>query len=578
MNSKKWGFSFALSIAVFTGAHATAHASTDDVMVMYKNEAGKKLATQQASEIDENLENMQAVTGTYSKEALKSLAASKNIEVVHTNDVKLQASDTSVSLYPDFLTRKVLWNMDMINVKEAWKLGYFGSGIKIGIIDSEIVNRSELSIKESKSFLSDEGEPDTAEHGTFVAGIINAKSTATSDVVGIAPASELYSLNVLNKDGASINDIISALDYAIDKKLDILNISLGIKEEDLLEEGESLADNPLTIAIKKAQDAGIIIVAASGNNGTSVELPAAYDNVIAVGSVDSSKNRSTFSNAGKEVTVVAPGTNIESLDYTGGTKFKSGTSFATPHIVAMIALLENQFPKVTNTQIIDYLKEMAVPLSSENSPLSYGSGLIYYPMSGVFQSTVVKPTPTPVVVKPTPKPAVVVKTLTDEEKYVKANKTKIATIIKKMTNKKTINYKTEFGPIYTVYNALTTKQKATVQAYRKKQGITVISATASSTRVKATNLKTINTKKTSTVTFSSTMKLSTLKPTYFSFNKAGKLNTNFTVTKTSSGKKMTIKSKKTLAKGTYYLYIDTTNFRTTKNKKVKPFVIKYTVK
>ncbi|GEK34372.1 S8 family peptidase [Kurthia sibirica] len=583
MGYRKWGMAVVLSMVIVASTSFTVEAAKadKDVIVFYKNEVGKKLATSQAQSSVKNLAQLDAVASNYSTVALERLKASKNIDVVYQGKAKLHAMST-LNPFPALLSKVPLWNIKMINVQEAWKQGYTGKNVKIGIIDSEISARSELKIVGGKSFISSDGVKDYADHGTFVAGIINAKPASNSNVMGIAPSAELYSLSVLETDGASIEYIVAALNYAIEQKLDVLNISLGITEKDLLEDGSSLENNPLTIAIKKAQEAGITIVAATGNNGSKlVDLPAAYDGVIAVGSVDEDKSLSAFSNYGLKDAVVAPGRSIESLNYLGGFKTNSGTSFSTPHVVGMLAILKEQFPLENSLQLQQRLKKMTHSLGDS---FFFGNGLIYYPKGGQFESQLIEnPQSKPDVIEVEPKPPVIkpsvpVRKLSPAEKFVKNNKTKITAIIKKMNAKKTVKFNTEFAPLYTVYKELTTKQQATIQKYRKNHGVTVISSTTKSARIKATNLTSIQSKKTSTITFSTAIKASSIKKSNFTANHVGKQSMDFSFEPSKNGKSVKMKTKKKLVKGSYVIYIDTAKFRTTKNKAVKPYVIKYTVK
>lgn len=87
--------------------------------------------------------------------------------------------------------------------------------------------------------------------------------------------------------------------------------------------------------IDKAEQAGIIVVAAVGNDGTAINYPAGYDSVIGVGAVDGNKIVSESSQRNESVFVTAPGENVLSLSKDGGTALISGTSAATPHVTAI---------------------------------------------------------------------------------------------------------------------------------------------------------------------------------------------------------------------------------------------------
>jgi subtilisin family serine protease len=132
-------------------------------------------------------------------------------------------------------------------------------------------------------------------------------------VVGIAPAVRLWGLKVLNEQGSgSTENLIKAVDWVIAKKAElggnwIMNFSLGAARGSQLE----------AEAFARGVNAGIIIVAASGNESTEttvapVLFPAAYNGIITVGAIDSKSTIATFSNQGPEMDVVAPGVDVMS--------------------------------------------------------------------------------------------------------------------------------------------------------------------------------------------------------------------------------------------------------------------------
>lgn len=167
---------------------------------------------------------------------------------------------------------------------------------------------------------------------------------------------------------------------------------------------------------------------------------------------------------------------------------------------------------------------------------------------------------------------------TASEKFVRVNNTKIKSIIANINNGKTVNYLTEFTPLFTVKSSLTSKQKTAMNSYKIKLGVTVISSSVSSSKIKATNLTTLKTKKTSKITFSTKLKKATVNSKAISIYKNGEKFKNFTFTTSKDGSYMTLKTTKALTKGTYNVAVDTSNIRTIANGKVKPFIVQYKVK
>ncbi len=195
-------------------------------------------------------------------------------------------------------------------------------------------------------------------HGTHVSGTLCGRD------IGIAPyvPIRLYVVKVLDEFATGdISTLIMGLQWAIENQIDIINMSIAFRD-----------DNPaVRLAIQKAHEAGVIMIAAAGNHsnweddggtgeggageggageggagddGTTgnpypVMYPAAYPEVIAVGAVDIFENITEFSNTGLEVDVLAPGTDIISTDVGGGYGLCSGTSMATPHVTGAVSMM-----------------------------------------------------------------------------------------------------------------------------------------------------------------------------------------------------------------------------------------------
>jgi hypothetical protein len=129
-----------------------------------------------------------------------------------------------------------------------------------------------------------------------------------------------------------VNALIKGIEWACEKECHIISLSLGMKQP----------SRDLEEAIKRASDQGVLIIAAGSNGGirryNNIAYPAAYSNVICVGSHSCSRHASSFSSEGKELEFLAPGENIFSLE-AGGTGYVavSGTSMATPAAAAVVA-------------------------------------------------------------------------------------------------------------------------------------------------------------------------------------------------------------------------------------------------
>ena len=200
------------------------------------------------------------------------------------------------------------------------------------------------------NFITDSGDPmDDNDHGTHVAGTIGAVANNGNGIVGVNHQVRLMGLKFLNGSGSgSTSDAIKAIDYAIAHGADVINASWGGG-------GSSQA---LTDAIQRADDAGILFVAAAGNssanNDNSPHYPSSYTvaNVLAVAATDRNDELASFSNFGmSSVDLGAPGAAILSTVPNNDYSSFNGTSMATPHVAGVAALLLAQNSSVTAEQL-----------------------------------------------------------------------------------------------------------------------------------------------------------------------------------------------------------------------------------
>lgn len=267
------------------------------------------------------------------------------------------------------------WGLNAIMAQQAWKKAK-GEGIKVAILDTGIdLTHPDLkdNIKAAIDFSgSPYGATDRKGHGTHVAGIIAGIDNGTG-MVGVAPHAELYIAKVLGDNGGgSFEAIVKGIDWAISQGVDLINMSLGCGVEPPVEMHE---------AIKRAYAAGIMLIAATGNENRSVGWPAMYDEVLAVSAMDVTYDRASFSNFGIKNEVIAPGVNIYSTYPVGAYAELSGTSMATPIIAGSVALylslLKKQgAPKPTVEQVHAAVVQAVVDLGIDGKDDLFGAGLI----------------------------------------------------------------------------------------------------------------------------------------------------------------------------------------------------------
>lgn len=231
-------------------------------------------------------------------------------------------------------------------------------------------------------------------HGTFVSGVAAAVGNNGLGITGIAWKVKIMPLRVLDEyGGGNTGNVIKAIDYAIANRADIINLSFV---------GDSY-DIYLEQALQRAYAAGIVIVAAAGNedfNGHVVDLdeqkryPVCHQGkngeniVMGVGAIDSANKLAVFSNYGSScLDIMAPGEDFfgtllydsdvpQFADYYGSGF--SGTSLSAPLISGLVALIKSAKPSLSNREIQDLITKTADNIDSVN-PLyigSLGAGLV----------------------------------------------------------------------------------------------------------------------------------------------------------------------------------------------------------
>lgn len=294
---------------------------------------------------------------------------------------------------------KISWGLSSIETTKAWQQnGVSGNGVVVAVVDTGVdynhpdidqniwVNSDEISGNgvddDGNGFIDDylgwdfagwiyelkpDNDPmDEIGHGTHVAGIIAAEKNG-SYVVGVAPKAKIMAVKVFCAAGyATARTVADGILYAANNGADIINLSLG----------SYYYSRAIEEAIKYATLRGVLVVAAAGNDWWDLpSYPAAYEDVISVGSIDEDGKRSWFSNFGK-IDLVAPGSYIESLEMDGRTVVYSGTSMAAPHVCGVAALVKEKHPSFNGEQIRQVLESTAIDLGKPGKDVFYGSGLV----------------------------------------------------------------------------------------------------------------------------------------------------------------------------------------------------------
>ena len=269
------------------------------------------------------------------------------------------------------------WGMKMIGMEAAWQSGLTGRGVRVAIIDSGVstqTNDIDADRLLAGKNLVEEGQPteDTRGHGTFIAGIIGATKDNGVGIAGIAPGVTIVPIKTTD-DGTTHFDLIAQAIYdAVDEfGCDVINLSFGAK----------IQSKDIHDAIKYATQNGAIVIASTGNDGnTTLYYPGAYSEVIGVGSVKKSMERSSFSHRNNSIFVVAPGDEVTSLDLSAGAvKSSSGTSFSAPVVAGVAALLKEAHPEMNTADFKQILMRSCKDLGEAGYDVEYGYGLLQAP-------------------------------------------------------------------------------------------------------------------------------------------------------------------------------------------------------
>jgi len=294
------------------------------------------------------------------------------------------------------------WGYPKINAPGAWNTTRGSTSVKVAVIDSGIdPNHPDLQGKVvgQKDFVdNDDNASADHPHGTHVAGTIAANTNNNTGVAGTCPNCSLLIAKVLDQNNEGYDsDLIEGISWASANGANVINMSLGGYP----------SSTALQQAIDNAWNKGAVLVASSGNDGTSgpESYPAAYPNVIAVGATNSYDSRAVFewrsgshpwfdgwtwkfvgaSNAGDWVDVAAPGKGIYSTTdsyyswrtwkYVGRYESWDGTSMAAPHVSGLAGLLVSK-GFVNNAQVRSRIESTTKDLGTTGKDSVFGYGLI----------------------------------------------------------------------------------------------------------------------------------------------------------------------------------------------------------
>lgn len=256
---------------------------------------------------------------------------------------------------------------------EQWNLEAIGAdnseakptGVKIEVLDSGVSYTDDINIMCEVNLVPGEEEVspmfvDANGHGTGIAGLIGAKDNKDG-IKGVFPDAEIYSVKAFDEDLKSpLSRIVEGIYWGIENDMDIINMSFGTTVNSAV----------LHQAVKDAESAGILLIAAAGNTEhQDINYPAAYDEVIAVGSINAEGKLAELTSTGTELELLAPGEQVCTTGLFYGTIGVSGTSIATAQVTGAAAMLKAKDKTKSNDFIRGLLKTSSKEVEGTNAGL-----------------------------------------------------------------------------------------------------------------------------------------------------------------------------------------------------------------
>ena len=334
------------------------------------------------------------------------------------------------------------WHYPQINLPQAWDVTT-GSNAIVAVIDTGVLlNHPDLQgqlvtgydfirspdnagdgdgIDNNPDDVGDDPNGNSSFHGTHVSGTIAAASNNLNGVAGVAWDAKVMPLRALGRFGGTDYDIEQAVRYAArlpndsgtlpEQKADVINLSLG---------GASNTTVPPE-AFRLAREAGVIVVAAAGNEASSgLNYPASLNGVVSVSATTINNRLASYSNFGKTVDIAAPGGSSSDVNGDGyadgvlstvgsdasgsirfGFAFYQGTSMASPHVAGVVALMKSVNPDMTPADFDRLLEngDLTDDLGATGRDDQFGYGIVnaYRAVNAALNEVDTPPAPLPAV-------------------------------------------------------------------------------------------------------------------------------------------------------------------------------------
>jgi subtilisin family serine protease len=300
--------------------------------------------------------------------ALAALRRDPDIEFAERDYI----AHASLAVNDPYVVAGTEWHLAKIAADRAWDITTGSSSVVVAVLDSG-VNAAHPDLVghllQGYDFVWNDSDPaDDFGHGTAVTGTIVAAGNNGMGVAGVAFGCSVLPVKVMDASGSATHSCIAqGIEYAVQQGARVINLSLG----------GDFASSTLQDAIDYAWSNNVVVVASAGNSGGTVpQYPAACDHVVGVAATEPDDSKAWFSSYGSWVALFAPGDNIWTTqrDLTNAYGSWAGTSFSSPIVAGVAALVASAKPSLSNTQIANILEQTADDLGAPgfDSTFSYG--------------------------------------------------------------------------------------------------------------------------------------------------------------------------------------------------------------
>ena len=319
---------------------------------------------------------------------LEQLRASEGVEFAEEDELYKIHSIPNDPLF------SYQWNLTALDMPAVWDVTFGNESVVVAVLDTGVyfplddLNRTRFA--QGFDFVNNSVNPfDDNGHGSHVTGTIAQSTNNGRGVAGMASNVKILPVKVLGSDGYGfVSGVAEGIIFAVNNGADIINMSLGGPYSDLIDD-----------ACEYASDHGVLVIASTGNDGiSSISYPSALSGVVSVGAVNDLGNKTSYSNYGTGLDVMAPGGDFsrtlyndefaesfpggilqESIDpvYGEAYMYYSGTSMAAPHVAGLAALIKSKNQSLSALQI----EEIITSTADDDAYTSgydtlYGFGLI----------------------------------------------------------------------------------------------------------------------------------------------------------------------------------------------------------